>query len=121
MQIHAGSQKSINWNLFTGMLMLVLTMGTIAYAVIRSGMMEDRYGKHNNITAYISVPEEFIVTVILLVAPLIGICSAFRMTKSNQGAKKIGWILIVLFSTFFVQNALIEWELYNHYESILHR
>jgi heme/copper-type cytochrome/quinol oxidase subunit 3 len=121
MEIRTASQKSINWNLFTCMLMLVITLGTIAYAVIRSGMMEDRYGKHNNMTAYISVSEEFIITVILLVAPLVGICSAFRMTRTNQDAKKIGWILIVLFSAFFVQNALIEWELYDHYESILHR
>jgi hypothetical protein len=110
MEIRTDSQKPINWNLFSCMLMFVLTLGTIVYAIARDSGIENA-----------SLPEEFVIDVILLVSPFLGICSAFRIARTeNEGGKIIGWLFVAVFAVFFIQSAMIEWIEYGRCESILH-
>jgi hypothetical protein len=95
--------------------MLLLIVGGIAYAYIRSDILDERYGKPN-VLAHVNLYEYFMVAVVFLVAPFIGGCSAFRLTRLvARPARFIGWLLVVMFSLFFLQAVLVCWSDYQRY------
>jgi hypothetical protein len=99
--------------------MFVLTVGGIAYVIIRGGILEERYGK-SNLLAHANLYEEFSIAAVLLLAPFIGACSAFRLARlPGRPAKAIGWLLVVTFSLFLFQAILACWSQYQRYANHL--
>jgi len=99
--------------------MFVLSVGGIAYVIIRDGFLEERYGKHN-LLVHTNLYEAFVIDVVFLIAPFIGSCSAFRLTRSaDRFLKIVGWLLLVIFSLFFFQNAEVCWTQYHNYLWVL--
>ena len=89
------------------MLALLLICGGIAFAIVRESALVDRFGKHN-LLAHKNLFEESALAVVLLVAPFVGGCNAFRLSRSaNRSAKIFGWLFLVTFSLFFLQTALV--------------
>ena len=115
----APNLKEFAWNVLLCIWMGVLTVGGIAYVIVRDGILEERYGKHN-LLAHTNVYEESVIVVVFLVAPFIGGCSAFRLARSvNRSTKIIGWLLVVMFSIFFLQAAEVCWTHYQNYMRLL--
>ena len=89
--------------------MLVLNVGGIAYVIAR-GPVDT------------GVSEEFVITVLFLVAPFVGGCGAFRLARSSdRSAKIIGWLLVVVFALFFFQAVMVDLAQYRNDQEILRR
>jgi cytochrome bd-type quinol oxidase subunit 2 len=97
--------------------MLLLSVGGIAYVIVRGGVLEERYGKPN-LLAHTNLYEEFIVAAIFFLAPFVGACSALRMARApERGTKVVGWLLVVMFSLFLLQAGLVYLSEYQSYVS----
>lgn len=113
--LSAAKPKELARNSLLCISMFILIFGDIAYAVVRDIILEDRYGKHN-LVAHTNLYEESIIVLVVLVAPFIGGCSAFRLTRSaNRSTKICGWFALVVFSIGFLQAATISWSQYHKY------
>ncbi len=112
-------ERGVRQSAIVSATMFLLTVGGIAYVMIRGGILEERYGK-SNLLAHANVYEQFAIAAVLLLAPFIGACSAFRLaTLPSRPAKVIGWLLVVTFCLFLLQAILACWSQYQRYANHL--
>jgi|SRR5579872_1244909 len=111
----ASVSKDVLNNLLLCIFMLILTVGGIAYAIVRDVILEDRYGKHNMLV-HANFYETAVTLVVLLAAPFLGACGSFRLTRSTDRSTKFaGWLFLMIFSLLFLQSVLSFWSQYRSY------